>query len=170
MSSGGAAGRRPGQKRPTPTRATRSRAAEPTRRPKREEVEQVGRQTTLTARAAILVLAVASVMLAVALPLKIWLGQRGDISSLNSQIAKQNARIAALNAQDKRWNSPGYIEQQARQRLHFTMPGEKSYIVLGRGHNLKPTTAKQKSAAASGAWYSQFWQSVNGAGASSSGK
>jgi cell division protein FtsB len=170
MSSGGAAGRRPGQKRPAPTRATRSRAAEPTRRPKREEVEQVGRQTTLTARAAILVLAVASVMVAVALPLKIWLGQRSDISGVSSQIKKVQAHIAQLNAQHQRWNDPGYIEQQARQRLHYMLPGQKSYIVLGKGHAVHTAAAKHEAAMASGPWYSQFWQSVESASTPPAGK
>ncbi|MBV9487827.1 MAG: septum formation initiator family protein [Frankiaceae bacterium] len=164
MSSGGAAGRRPGQKRPAPTRSTRSRAAEPTRRPKREDVEEVGRQTTLTARAAILVLAVASVMVAVALPLKIWLGQRSDIAGVSAQIKKVQAHIAQLDAQHKRWNDPGYIEQQARQRLHYVMPGQKSYIVLGKGHRVHAAAARHEAAPATGPWYSQFWQSVETAG------
>jgi cell division protein FtsB len=170
MSSGGAAGRRPGRKRPAPTRATRSRAATPTRRPKRDDVEHVGRQTTLTARAAILVLAVASVMVAVALPLKIWLGQRSDIASVSSQIKKVQGHIAALNAQHQRWSNPGYIEEQARQRLHYVVPGQKSYIVLGKGHLPHAAAARRQAAAARGPWYSQFWQSVEAAGATSSGK
>jgi cell division protein FtsB len=165
MSSGGAAGRRPGAKRPAPARATRSRAASPTRRPRREEVEHVGRQTTLTARAAILVLAVASVMVAVALPLKIWLGQRGEIASLSQQARRAEARIAQLDAQHKRWNTPAYIEDQARQRLHYVMPGQKSYIVLGPTRAQHRAAVHQKHIAARGPWYSQFWQSVQTAGA-----
>lgn len=162
--NGGAAGRRPGAKRPAPTRVQRSRAATPTRRAPRAEVEHVGRQTTLTARAAILVVAVASVVVAVAVPLKIWLGQRGDISTLNSQISRTEARVHQLAAQDQRWNDPGYVESQARQRLHYVLPGQKTYIVLGKGHGLGAAAAKKRAAASNAPWYSQFWQSDQAAG------
>jgi cell division protein FtsB len=162
--NGGAAGRRPGAKRPAPTRTQRSRAASPTRRAPKAEVEQVGRQTALTARAAILVVAVASVMLAVAVPLKIWLGQRSDISKVASQIQRTEAHVHSLAAQDQRWNDPGYVESQARQRLHYVLPGEKTYIVLGKGHGLGGSGAKQRAASSNGPWYSQFWQSDQTAG------
>jgi cell division protein FtsB len=165
MKGQSAAGRRPGAKRPSPSRTQRSRAASPTRRAPREEVEQAGRQTALTARAAILVLVVASVMVAVALPLKIWLGQRGDIASLTAQTRQAEARIGQLNAQHKRWQNPGYVEAQARDRLHYVLPGQKTYIVLGRGHGSRAAAARRQAVAATGPWYSQFWQSVRTAGA-----
>jgi cell division protein FtsB len=142
----------------------RSRAPEPTRRAPTAEVEQVGRQTTLTARAAILVVAVASVMLAVALPLKIWLGQRSDIAKLGTQINRAQSRVHQLSAEDQRWNDPGYVESQARQRLHYVLPGEKTYIVLGKGHGPGSGGAKQKTTTLTGPWYSQFWQSDQAAG------
>lgn len=159
-----AAGRRPGAKRPSPSRTQRSQAPSPTRRAPRAEVEHVGRQTTLTARAAILVLAVASVMVAVALPLKIWLGQRGDIASLTAQTRQTEVTIAQLTAQHKRWQNPGYVEAQARDRLHYVLPGQKTYIVLGRGHGSKGASGRQQAEATTGPWYSQFWQSVQTAG------
>jgi cell division protein FtsB len=119
----------------------------------------------LTARAAILVLAVASVIVAVALPFKIWLGQRGDISDLSTQTRRAEARIAQLNAQDRRWHNPAYVETQARQRLHYMVPGQKTYVVLGRGHETKAAAKQRQATAASGPWYSQFWQSEQAAGA-----
>jgi cell division protein FtsB len=162
----GAAGRGPGAKRSAPSRTQRSRSAVPTRRAPRKEVEQAGRQTTLTARAAILVLAVASVMVAVALPLKIWLGQRGDIATLNAQAQRTEVKLGQLNAQDKQWQDPGYVEQQARSRLHYVLPGQKTYVVLGRStHEAKAAAARHHAAVVAGPWYSQFWQSVDTAGA-----
>jgi hypothetical protein len=29
------------------------------------------------------------------------------------------------------WQDPNYIKSQARERLHFVMPGERQYIVTG---------------------------------------
>jgi cell division protein FtsB len=167
MAPKGAAGSGPGaKKRPAASRTKRSRSAAPTRRAPRKEVEQAGRQTTLTARAAILVLAVASVVVAVALPLKIWLGQRGDIASLNAQTRQTQVKLGKLNAQNKQWQNRGYIEQQARTRLHYVLPGQKTFVVLGRSkHAARVAAARHHVAAVSGPWYSQFWQSDQAAGA-----
>jgi hypothetical protein len=110
------------------------------------------------------VVAVASVMLAVAVPLKIWLGQRSDISRVSSQIQRTEAHVHQLAAQNQRWNDPGYVESQARQRLHYVLPGQKTYIVLGKGHGLGSGGAKKGAATTNGPWYSQFWQSDQAAG------
>lgn len=170
MKREGAAGRGPGSKRPAPTRTQRSRAASPTRRSSAEATAPGGRQTTVTARAAILVVAVASVMVAVALPFKIWLGQRGDIASLTAQTRQTELQLGRLNAQDKRWQDPAYIEAQARRRLHYTMPGETTHIVLGRPSGGAQAAASRHHPVATGPWYSQFWQSIETAGKSTAGK
>jgi hypothetical protein len=165
----GAAGRGPGAKRPAPTRTQRTRAASPTRRPPVDGAETSGRQTQVTARAAILVLAIASVMVAVALPFKIWLGQRGDIASLAAQTRQTEVQLGRLNAQDKRWQSPAYVESQARKRLHYSLPGQTTHIVLGRPDRGTPSGASRHPAVVTGPWYSQFWQSVEAAGKPTSG-
>src|SRR4051794_23890274 len=162
----GAAGRTPGTSRAGAGRkgasgVRRSRAAPPAR------VDAVGaaavrrRRTTLTARAAVLAVALASVALAVALPFKIWLAQRGEISSLQSQTHAQEQHVAALQHQQQQWQDPAYIEQQARQRLHYVRPGEKAYVVIGPVK--KPAAAAKKAPAAptlTGPWYSRLWQTV----------
>jgi hypothetical protein len=114
------------------------------------------------------VLAIASVMVAVALPLKIWLGQRGDIARLTAQTHHTEARLGQLNAEHKRWHDPGYVEAQARQRLHLVVPGQKTYVVLGKDHRSRIAAARNHAAATTGPWYSQFWQSDQAAGTASS--
>jgi cell division protein FtsB len=119
------------------------------------------RRTTLTARAAVLAVALASVALAVALPFKIWLAQRGEITSLQSQTRAQEQHVAALQHQQQQWQDPAYVEQQARQRLHYVRPGEKAYVVIGPVK--KPAVTAKKAPAApalSGPWYSRLWQTV----------
>jgi len=115
----------------------------------------------------VLALALASVALAVALPFKIWLAQRGEISSLQAQTHAQQQHVEQLQRQQQQWQDPAYIEQQARLRLHYVMPGEKAYIVLGRA---KPKTAAKTTTpaapAVTGPWYSRLWQTVQIAGAS----
>ena len=125
------------------------------------------RRSALTARAAILAVAVASVALALALPFKVWLGQRGQISSLQAQTREQEQQVAQLQKQAQRWNDPAYVEQQARLRLHYAMPGETTYVVLGKppAHH-KPTSAVSTGPTLQGPWYSRLWQSVEAAGKS----
>ena len=121
----------------------------------------------LTARAAVLAVALASVVLALALPFKVWVAQRGQIHELESQTRTAKQRITALEHEQKRWNDPAYVRQQARQRLHFVMPGETAYVVLNDGRPKRARVAHPPSATAApltGPWYSRLWQTVETAG------
>jgi cell division protein FtsB len=161
----GSAGSGPTGKRANPSIDRRSRAPRPRTAPPRTEVVGRRRQTTLTARAAILVVALAAVALAVALPFKIWLGQRSDIASLNAQTKQAQHQISALQTERKRWKTPSYVEQQARERLHYVMPGQKTYVVLGAPARTKKKTSRDAAATSTAPWYSQLWASVASAGA-----
>jgi cell division protein FtsB len=159
----GAAGRAPRAGRADASRQRRSRAAIPTRsRP--QEVARV-RRANLTARAAILAVSLASVALALALPFKIWVAQRGEIHALQSQTKVQERRVVQLRQQEQRWNDPAYVKQQARLRLHYAMPGETTYVVVGKpkahAHHAAPVS---KAPVLTGPWYSRLWQSVQAAG------
>jgi hypothetical protein len=164
MTRSGTAGRGPAAQRPSPSGTKRSRPRRPAQPAVVDDSPAGGRQTTVTARAAILVLVLASVMVAVALPFKIWLGQRGDIASLVSQTRQTQARLDRLTAQDQKWQNPAYVEAQAKRRLHYAMPGEKTRILLGQPTRETATVAKTHPAVVTGPWYSQLWQSVEAAG------
>ncbi len=168
MTRKAAAGRGPRGARKAPARNRRTSKPQPRRAPARPAAPP--RRTALTGRAAILALALAFVIVAIALPFKIWLSQRGDLSSLNAQIRRAQERVAELHAQDQKWNDPAYIAAQAHKRLHYVMPGQSNRVVLGP----KPTHRQQAIAAAiahpaappvsDGPWYSQLWQSMQTAG------
>src|SRR3954463_5131722 len=124
----GAAGRAPRGSRTSPSRARRSRAAPPGRKPPPRPSQR--RRATLTARAAVLAVALASVALALALPFKVWVAQRGQISDLQAQTRAAQQHIASLRADQQRWQDPDYIKQQAHGGLHYVMPSETAYVVL----------------------------------------
>src|SRR3954463_7875264 len=150
----GAAGRAPRGSRTSPSRARRSRAAPPGRRPPTLPAHR--RRAPLTARAAVLAVALASVALALALPFKVWVAQRGEISDLQSQTRTAQQRIAQLRAEQQRWQDPDYVRQQARLRLHYVMPGETAYVVLD-DRTGKRAHAKRRTpvhAQLTGPWYS----------------
>src|SRR3954464_13751204 len=166
----GAAGRAPRGSRTSPSRARRSRAAPPGRRPPTLPAHR--RRATLTARAAVLAVALASVALALALPFKVWVAQRGPISDLQSPTRTAQNGIATLRAAPQRRQDPDYVRQQARLRLHYVMPGETAYVVLD-DRNAKRAHAKHRTptqAQLTGPWYSRLWQSVQVAGTTTSSR
>jgi cell division protein FtsB len=121
----------------------------------------------LTTRAAVLGLVVCGLVVSAALPLREYLSQRGRIASAQATNAQQQARVDALEKQLQQWQDPAYVKAQARERLHFVMPGEYSYVVLAP----KAPTVPEGHAALPGAqaigpeapWYSQVWGSVRAA-------
>src|SRR3954464_2991853 len=133
----GAARRTPGTSRAAAGRggasgSRRSRAAPAAGVPSVEAAAVRRRRTTLTARAAVLALALASVALAVALPFKIWLAQRGEISSLQAQTHAQQQHVEALQRQEQQWQDPAYVERQARLRAGHLRAREEGSIALAR--------------------------------------
>jgi cell division protein FtsB len=169
--SRGSGGRRPGAQRGAASRDVRSRAPLPRKLSPR--AESAPRQaTTLTARAAVLALAVASVIVAIALPFKIWLSQRDQINSLAAQNAAIAQHVQALTKADQRWQDPSYIESQARKRLHYVLPGQKTYVVLGKSKHraVAGTSRPTGPVLTAGPWYSQLWQSMQIAGGTSASK
>src|SRR3954454_25047836 len=163
----GAAGRAPRSGRAGASRARRTRAGLPARAATVPTARM--RRSTLTARAAILAVAVASVALALALPFKIWIAQRSQISSLQAQTRQQERSVAQLEQQQQRWNDPAYVKQQARLRLHYAMPGEKTYVVLDTHKSRKPAPkAEAGTTKVPGPGSSRLWQSVQAAGAADS--
>jgi hypothetical protein len=148
-----------------PSRTSRSSTPLPKKLSPRAEEAAPPQRPAYTARAAILALAIASVMVAVAVPFKIWLDQRSGISSLNSQIHGEQQRVAQLQRQHARWSDPAYIQKQARKRLHYVTPGQKSQVTFSKKHHAKqPVTATSTQLAAGAPWYSQLWNSMQVAG------
>jgi Septum formation initiator len=108
------------------------------------------------------------VMLAITLipALRSTLNQQGQISGLRDRIAQQRGTVADLQQEQRRWDDPAYVEQQARERLKFVRVGEKSFTVIdgeaasdvidGGAHIASPA----KASAANIPWYGQLWQSI----------
>ena len=96
-------------------------------------------RSRLTGRAAVLVLVLAVLTVSYASSLRAYLQQRAHINDLKSQIAEHEANIDALETEKERWDDPAYVAQQARERLGYVMPGEKTYLVLDEdGKPLEP--------------------------------
>ncbi len=127
------------------------------------------RRPRFTGRAAILVLVLAVLTVSYASSMRAYLQQRSHITDLKTQIAQREANITDLEREKRRWNDPAYVEQQARERFGYLMPGETSYVVLGvdgkplesRTSLSDPSTVDPKTPTA---WWTQEWKSVQLAG------
>ena len=111
-----------------------------------------------------LVLVIAALVLSAIVPLRAFFTQRSDLATLRAETAQQEQRVAALKAAKQKWTDPAYVEAQARARLHFVMPGEVGYVVLGPDEAPAPVT-KRASTSTQQAWFSTLWGSVQEADA-----
>jgi cell division protein FtsB len=89
------------------------------------------RGSRATNRLVILLLVVGALVISFGSSLRAYLRQSDQIHQLEAQIATAQASIAASKEQQKRWQDPSYIEQQARLRFGWVMPGQTPYVVLG---------------------------------------
>ncbi len=110
-----------------------------------------------------LFLVLALLVVSFAWPVREFVRQQAQLDQLRTQATQTQARVDSLEALKKRWADPAYVEAQARDRLHFVLPGETGYVVLGTP---QPT---QKDAPTQGpppkAWFSNLWDTVKAADA-----
>ena len=79
----------------------------------------------------ILLLVIGALVISFGSSLRAYLQQSQQIHQLEAQIAASEASIAASKLQQERWKDPAYIEEQARLRFGWVLPGQTPYIVLG---------------------------------------
>jgi hypothetical protein len=98
-----------------------------------------------------------------------WIHQRGEINTLNADIAEREAAIAELKLEKLRWKDPAYIEIQARLRFGWLMPGETGYRVIGEDGDVLSAGRGELSAPAGvepaeEQWWDTAWGSMVEAG------
>ncbi|MTA86886.1 MAG: septum formation initiator family protein [Actinobacteria bacterium] len=101
--------------------------------------------------------------LAIAPPIKHYFTQRAQISALESQLSADNVALQKAREELLRWQDPEYIKSQARERLHFVLPGERQYIVVdGSTTRLEENTTEIASALTDGQpWYARLIASIS---------
>jgi cell division protein FtsB len=116
-----------------------------------------------TRRAAVLALVVAALALSVAVPLRTYFSQRAD---LQSQLAEQQSlqnQLNQLQRQQAQLSDTAEVKAQAKERLHYVMPGEVPYVVQLPGDTgTNGTTQPVAPTTSPGAWYQQLWSSAVG--------
>jgi cell division protein FtsB len=104
--------------------------------------------------------------LTLAPPIKNYFTQRAQISALKSQVVSDRTALEKARAELNTWQDPNYIKSQARERLHFVMPGERQYIVTGTDiTKSQPQTTQIAAQFPAGApWYIKLIASVTESG------
>jgi cell division protein FtsB len=120
----------------------------------------------LTGRALVLGVLVIALVVVLASPVKRYLGSRHDVGAAAAQLQHDRSQLAALAKQRARWSDPGYVQQQARKRLQFAMPGDTVYIVVDKGQqsDIERTRDVPNAGTDAGhAWNQRLWGSVRAA-------
>jgi cell division protein FtsB len=118
----------------------------------------------VTTRAALLGLALCLVALTMAYPLRAYLTQRATISDLRSQQRQDLQAVTDLRRTVARYQDPASVQDEARLRLHYQLPGEKVYILPPAPPPPAVEANKVHTPAVPGkqdqAWYAQLWGSA----------
>ena len=104
--------------------------------------------------------------LTIAPPVKHYFTQRAQISALKSQLSADQTALQKAQNELLLWQDPEYVKSQARERLHFVLPGERQYIVTeGETDAAQSGTTKIASSLADGQpWYSRLIASISETG------
>lgn len=110
--------------------------------------------------------ALGSVMLLLLLMLgptgKSWYDQRQRLGELDDKVSAQEANVAQLKREKQLWETDEYVEAQARKRLKFVKPGERTYTVVdpeATAPDVDPETGTVQGTT-SQPWYDQVSSSV----------
>ena len=104
--------------------------------------------------------------LTIAPPVKHYFTQRAQISALKAELSADNTALQKAREELLLWQDPEYIKSQARERLHFVLPGERQYIVTdGENNPQQNGTTKIASSLADGQpWYARLIASISETG------
>lgn len=122
----------------------------------------------ITGRALVLGTLVVLLVVVLASPVNRYFGSRNDVGRAAQQLRDDQKQLDELTKQLAKWNDPGYVQQQARKRLQYAMPGDVVYVVVGAGQpsDIAKTSGQgQANASKPGpTWNQRLWNSVQTAG------
>jgi cell division protein FtsB len=100
--------------------------------------------------------------LVLAPPIQHYFTQRAQINAIRAQLDGDRAALEAARIELTRWQDPDYVKAQARERLHFVMPGERQYIVTGTpdGDGEVTTNIVADQLADGAPWYTRMIASI----------
>ena len=121
----------------------------------------------VTGRALVLGTLVVLLLVVLASPLNRYFQSRSALNDAAQKLKDDKARVSQLQQQINRWGDPGYVQQQARQRLQYAMPGDTVYVVVDRGqkNDIVKTAGPGANTDDQAGWNTRLWDSVTRADA-----
>lgn len=99
-------------------------------------------------------------------PTQRYFAQRAQINAVKAEVSANNQALTDAARQLQLWKDPDYIKTQARERLHFVLPGERQYIVTDSTDTpVTTTTAVAKDLPSGIPWYNRLIASITEVGA-----
>jgi cell division protein FtsB len=108
-----------------------------------------------TSRAAVLAVVICAVALSLAYPVREYIAQSRQIDQLQAERQMTLAQLRSLEREQQRLSDPAYVEQLARDKLHFCLTGQTCYVIIGG-----PGSGAASARAAGTPWYDRLWHSV----------
>ncbi|WP_455358980.1 FtsB family cell division protein [Streptomyces sp. SYSU K21746] len=124
----------------------------------RSQTRRQIRRSRLTGRAALLALVLCTLVVALAYPMRQYVSQRSEIAEQQREADRARAGLEELRDQKARWQDPAFVEQQAREHLHFVRPGETGFTMIDpEAEDLDHSD----QGSADRPWYSNVWDGVD---------
>ena len=118
----------------------------------------------VTARFVAISVVIFIIALTIAPPAQRYFTQRAQINAVEAEIAVRTERLEQAKIELQKWRDPNYVKSQARERLHFVLPGERQYIVVGVETKASAAEKKRTPIATkqfgSAPWYTKLISSI----------
>ena len=118
----------------------------------------------VTARFIAISVVIFIIALTIAPPAQRFFTQRAQINAVQAEIENRKARLAEAEIELQKWRDPNFVQSQARERLHFVLPGERQYIVVGVETTQSAADKKKTPVATkqfgSAPWYTKLISSI----------
>ncbi len=118
----------------------------------------------VTARFIAISVVIFIIALTIAPPAQRYFTQRAQINAIEAEIAVRKERLEQAEMELQKWRDPNYVKSQARERLHFVLPGERQYIVVGVETKESAAEKKRTPVATkqfgSAPWYTKLISSI----------
>ncbi|MEY2841673.1 MAG: hypothetical protein RLY74_814 [Actinomycetota bacterium] len=120
----------------------------------------------ISTRLLILFIVLFAMAITLAPPTQHYFAQRAQISALESSVESNKKKLLEARAELERWQDPNYVKSQARSRLHFVLPGERQYIILGveSDESSDDSAAINQDFPLGVPWYSRIISSITSVG------
>ena len=93
-------------------------------------------------------------------PIQAAVGQQATLQQLRDEVAERKAALTELKDRERKLKDPEYVKILARARLHFVMPNEQAYIVLG-GESDTGTQLPLNTDVVAAAAQQPWWQTLH---------